>query len=27
MEAEHLNHIGAQIEDLRTRTAELRGYL
>ncbi len=27
MDAEHLNQIGTQIEDLRSRTAELRGYL
>ncbi|HMN20405.1 MAG TPA: peptide chain release factor 2 [Ottowia sp.] len=27
MEAEHVNHIGSQIEDLSARTAELRGYL
>jgi len=27
MDAEHLNQIGTQIEDLRARTAELRGYL
>ncbi|MEZ5607007.1 MAG: peptide chain release factor 2 [Burkholderiaceae bacterium] len=27
MDAEHLNLIGTQIEDLRSRTAELRGYL
>ncbi|MBS0403698.1 MAG: peptide chain release factor 2, partial [Proteobacteria bacterium] len=26
-DAEHLNQIGTQIEDLRARTAELRGYL
>jgi hypothetical protein len=27
MEAERINQIGSQIEDLTARTAELRGYL
>ena len=27
MEAEHINHIGDQIDDLRARTDALRGYL
>jgi len=27
MDAEHINQIGAKLEDLQARTAELRGYL